>query len=106
MKSLCQPKVIAALDPDFQPAVLFNRDYIEAAKKSGNAMPLVIGLEGECGRVARFETVVRAQADAETLRFAERTVKFLLWAIGGWKITVGGPERIGTFIKKTYSRSG
>ena len=48
------------LDPGFQPAVLFNRNYVAAAKKSGHATPLVIGLEREGGLISRFETVVRA----------------------------------------------
>ena len=99
-------KFVPPLDPGFQPAVLARRAYVAAAKKSGNAAPLVIGLERERGRVSRFETVVRAEADAETVRYAERTVKFLLWAFGGWKIYVGGPKAIGAFIKKAYSLRG
>src|SRR6516165_1260134 len=100
------PKLVPPLDPGFQPAVLANRDYVAAAKKSGNAVPLVIGLEREGGLVSRFETIVRADADAETLRYVERNVKFLLWAFGGWKIIVGGPKPIGEYIKKTYSPRG
>ncbi len=76
--------VLTPLDPGFQPAVLFNRRYVAAAKSSGRAAPLVIGLEREQGFVSRFETVVRAEADPETLRYVERNVKFLLWAFGGW----------------------
>ena len=66
--------------------MLVNRNYVAAAKKSGQAVPLVIGLEREGGLVSRFETVVRADADAATLHYVERTVKFLLWASGGWKV--------------------
>ena len=94
------------LDPGFQPAVLFNRNYVAAAKKSGHATPLVIGLEREGGLISRFETVVRADCDAETLRYVERNVKFLLWAIGGWKIYVGGPKAIGEHLRKVYSPRG
>jgi predicted NBD/HSP70 family sugar kinase len=102
MKLKCPPP----LDPGFQPAALANRNYVAAARESGRAVPLVIGLERECGLVSRFETVVRAEADAETLRYVERTVKFLLWAFGGWKLFVGGPEAAGEFIRKTYSPRG
>ena len=98
--------IAAPLDPGFQPAVLFNRACVAAAKASGDAVPLVIGLEREHGLVSRFETVVRASADAETLRYVERIVKFLLWARGGWKLHVGGPKAIGEFIRKTYSLRG
>jgi len=99
-------KFTPPLDPDFQPAVIVNRNYVAAAKKSGHAVPLVIGLERECGLISRFETVVNPQADAETLRYVERNVKFLLWAFGGWKIIIGGPKAIGEYIKKTYSPRG
>ena len=99
-------KFAPPLDPGFQPAALANREYAATAKASGRAAPLVIGLERECGLVARFETVVRAGADAETLRYVERLVKFMLWSRGGWKIFVGGPQAVGEFIRQTYSPRG
>ena len=99
-------KFTPPLDSRFQPAVLVNRAYVAAVKQSGCGVPLVLGLEREGGLRSRFATVVRAEADAETLRYAERLVKFLLWAFGGWKIQVGGPRAIGEFIQKTYSPRG
>jgi predicted NBD/HSP70 family sugar kinase len=99
-------KWVPPLDPGFAPAALWNRHYVAAAKKSGHAVPLVIGLERENKLLSRYETVVKADADAETLFYAERLVKFLLWAWGGWKIYVGGPKAIGEFIRKTYSPRG
>ena len=99
-------KFPAPLDPGFQPAVLWDRQYLDAARAAGDAVPLVIGLERERGLVSRFETIVRPGADADTLRYVERTVKFLLWAWGGWKLHLGGPRAIGEFIRKTYSLRG
>jgi len=99
-------KFIPPLDPGFQPAALVNRTYVAAAKKTGCAVPLVIGLERECGLGSRFETVVFPAADKATRQYVERTVKFLLWAFGGWKVHVGGPKAIGEFIQKTYSPRG
>ena len=101
-----QSNFVAPLDTDFQPLVLWNRAYVAAAKASGNAVPLVLGLERECGLVSRYETVVRPAADAETIRYVERIVKFLLWARGGWKLYVGGPKAIGEALRKTYSTRG
>ena len=97
---------VPPLDPGFQPAVLVNRNYVAAAKKTGQAVPLVIGLEREGGLVSRYETFVFPDADPATLQYVERTVKFLLWARGGWKIFIGGPKAIGEFIRKTYSPTG
>ncbi len=96
----------APLDPQFQPAIRFNRQYLADTKTSGHAVPLVIGLERENNLVSRFETVVRPEADAATLRYVERLVKFLLWARGGWKLHIGGPKAIAEFIRKQYSSRG
>ena len=57
-------KISAPLDGGFQPAVCFNRNYVEAAEATGRAVPLVIGLERERGLLSRYETVVRPDVDA------------------------------------------
>jgi predicted NBD/HSP70 family sugar kinase len=79
----------APLDPGFQPPALLNRRYLATATER-----LVIALEGERGRVTRYETKVRPAPDDETLRYVERTVKFLLWARGGWRLYLGGPAAV------------
>lgn len=96
----------APLDPGFLPAIVFNQAYVAEAKASGKAVPLVLGLEREGGYLSRFATVVKPDTDANTLLYVERTVKFLLWARGGWKIHFGGPRAIGEHIRKTYSATG
>src|SRR5262245_56114766 len=106
MKTSPAPATVPTLDPGFRPAVLFNRHYVEAAKQSSGAVTLVIGLEREGGALSRFETVVKAGADADTLRYVERIVKFLLWAQGGWKLYVGGSRVIGEHIRQCYSAGG
>jgi predicted NBD/HSP70 family sugar kinase len=100
------PRISAPLDADFQPLAWFNRQYVADVKESGRGVPLVLGLEREAGRLACHETMVRPEADAETLRYVERLVKFLLWARGGWRIYVGGPPALGESIRRTYSPSG
>ncbi len=101
-----QPNIACPLDPAFQPAVVFNHNYLEAVKASGKGVPLALGLERENGLVSRFDTLVRPASGGETLRYVERIVKFLLWSRGGWKLHVGGPKFIGEFIRKTYSARG
>jgi predicted NBD/HSP70 family sugar kinase len=95
----------APLDPEFVPAVVFNRQYVASAKKSGGAVPFIIGLERENGLVSRFETVVQPDAPG-TLFYIERLVKFLLWARGGWKLHLAGPQKIGDAIRRQYSPKG
>jgi predicted NBD/HSP70 family sugar kinase len=106
MKPQTKPAIPAPLDPAFDPAVLFNRGYARALRASGKAVPLVIGLEREHALVSRYETRVSPDADAGTLRYVERLVKFLLWARGGWKLYIGGPPVVGNFVRKTFSNRG
>ena len=97
---------VPPLDPGFLPAIVVNRHYANAAKSSGKAVPLVLGLEREDGLLSRHEIWVTPEADAATLQYVERTVKFLLWARGGWKLFIAGPKAIGEFIRKAYSPKG
>ena len=99
-------KIPAPLDPAFHPAIVFNRDYLKKIRASGKAVPLVIGLEYEAGKLSRYETVVSGEVEAETLRYVEGIIKFLLWARGGWKIHFGGPKILGEHIQKMYSKNG
>jgi predicted NBD/HSP70 family sugar kinase len=101
-----KPAISAPLDPGFQPAVLFNREYREKVESSEKAVSLVIGLERESGLVSRFETTVFPDADPQTLTYVERLVKFLIWSRGGWKLHFGGPAEIGESIRQTYSSEG
>lgn len=94
------------LDSGFQPAVVFNRNYVKNVKASGKGVPLVLGLERENGLISRFETVVRSEPDAVTLRYVERIVKFLLWARGGWRLWIGGPREISQHIQRHYAKFG
>ncbi|MEY4245267.1 MAG: hypothetical protein RLZZ245_2852 [Verrucomicrobiota bacterium] len=96
----------APLDPGFQPAAIYNRNYVESVKATGKAVPLVLGLERECGLVSRFETVVQATTDDASLLYVERLVKFMLWSRGGWKLHIAGPKYVIDFIRRVYSSLG
>lgn len=77
----------APLHPSFHPPILAHQRYRGTDR-------LVIALEREQGYVSRFETQVRPQPDAETLRLVERLVKFLLWSRGGWHLYLDGPRAV------------
>jgi predicted NBD/HSP70 family sugar kinase len=107
--TLPKPEFAPPLDPDFRPAVLANRVLRDAAAAAGAAAPLVIALERSDGAVSRFETVALA-ADhpqaAANLPYAERLVKFLLWARGGWKVSIDGPAGVAEHIRRVYAPDG
>ncbi len=106
---LTKPGYSPPLDSNFRPAVLANRAFRQAAVAVGAPVPLVIALERSDGAVSRFETVALAEDHpraAANLPYGERLVKFLLWARGGWKVTVGGPAGIAEHIRQVYSPTG
>jgi len=106
---LIEPQVVPPLHPEFRPAALINRAFVEAAEASGDAVPLVIGLEREGGLRSVYKTQVHApdsEMAAANLLYTERLVKALLWVRGGSKIIVGGPEEIGRHIEQVYSEYG
>ena len=107
--ALVPPKIKPPLDDDFRPGVLANHAFLEGARASGKGVPLVVGLERGGELISRFETVVHdpegSQAEAN-LAYAERLVKTLLWARGGWKVYVGGPKQVGEYIRQAYSPGG
>jgi len=103
------PKFIPILDKDFRPASLENRAFLDAVEKSGNGVPLAISLERSNGLTHTYKTKVFAE-DSEyneaNLFYVERILKTLIWQIGGWKVTIGGPVSIGKYIKEVYTTGG
>jgi predicted NBD/HSP70 family sugar kinase len=106
---LITPRFTPPLEPDFRPAALANRAYLDGVWSSRRAVPLVVCLERGSGAISRYDTLVYDEAHplAETnLFYAERLVKFLLWARGGWRITIGGPRSVADHIRRVYSPEG
>ncbi len=96
-----KPRVAAPLDPEFCPAVLENRRYQQSLRIPAR---VVIGLEREKGLLSRYETIVDSDDRADTFRYVERIMKFLLWVRGGWKIHFGGPLPLGLHLRRCYAR--
>lgn len=108
---LCEkPGAIAPLDPGFAPAVLANRKYRQAVAEAGSqAVQVGIALERESGCVERSDLTVLplgSEHDADTCRYVERHIKFLLWARGGWRVFVSGPDAIADTVRARYGKDG
>lgn len=101
---LPRPTVLPPLAPGFRPAALASRSIREEEP----AVPVAIAVEREDGLVSVHRTRVpeRTMDDEASFRHVERTVKFLLWARGGWRVVFGGPENLGRNLQQTYSPSG
>ena len=106
---LITPRHIPVLDPDFRPAVLANRGFQAEVAASGAAVPLLIAVERDRGRISRFDTKVFAASHpraAANYFYVERLVKFLLWQFGGWKVTIHGPEELVHYLQACYCDTG
>ena len=104
---LIQPKIMPPLDEQFRPAALANRNYQAQVKQTGIA--LVIGLEREDGKISRFETLVFPEGHPKAganLQYIERLIKFLLWQRGGFRVYIGGPAYLGSYIRQCYTPQG
>lgn len=103
------PKIISELDQDFRPPVLANKAFIEAVNKIKNPVKIRISLERTQGQTSSFDTVVFNDDENqfnENCYYLERLIKSLLWIKGGWKITFGGPQSLGSYIKDVFSKTG
>ena len=94
-------------DPGFRPVALAHREYA-AAFRSAEGIPARVGIEREEGLLSTFELRVSSDSAlaAATTLIVERTVKFLLWSRGGWKILFEGPPEIGDRLRAAYSDGG
>ncbi|MCE9613557.1 MAG: ROK family protein [Lentisphaerae bacterium] len=97
------------LDPAYVPAALANRRYREAVRQSNHPLHLGLALEREDGCICRGDLDLlppNHATDADTLRFVERHIKFLLWSRGGWKLLIQGPASVCESIQRTYRAGG
>ena len=104
-----KPRIPAPLDPGFQPFFLAGRNYRQAVAASSRKEPLTIALERNAGLVTRWNLEVFPSGsphDADSFRYVERTIKFLLWARGGWKLYLAGPHKLSGQIRDCYSPTG
>jgi predicted NBD/HSP70 family sugar kinase len=104
-----KPLRVPPLDPSFAPAVLTHQSFRRAVADSGDAAPLLFALERADGSITRhaFDVFRESHPRADdNLPFAERTLKFLLWQVGGWRVYVSAPERVTRYLQACYGPGG
>ena len=96
-------KHVPALDPDFIPFGVWTDAYLKGAKQ-----PIAIAVERDKGHVSVRHTYIHGTAEmAEAdYRYVERYVKFLLWSIGGFKVSVCGCSDIAKQLQEAYTAEG
>lgn len=91
-----------ALDEGFIPFAPWRAAYLAEARR-----PVRIAVERQDGQTAVFETRLRDEPyRAADLRFLERTVKLLLWSVGGWRVRICGCDRLTRELARTYAAAG
>ena len=96
-------KHVPALDPEFIPFGVWTDAYLKGAKH-----PIAIAVERDQGHVSVRHTFIHGTADmAEAdYRYVERYVKFLLWSIGGFRVSVCGCSEIAKQLQEAYTADG
>jgi predicted NBD/HSP70 family sugar kinase len=94
------------LDPAFRPIGRARRAIEAAARASGVAVPVALAVEQPGGTVSRAETVALPDGHPGapmTHRCVERIAKTLLWARGGNRLHVDGPEGVVAHLRRHYA---
>ncbi len=100
--------MIAKLEPEFLPMVKVIRDFKKNVKTS-ESQPLVICVERNNGLIAVYHMDIYKEntgKDVENYEIAERIIKTLLWAKGGYKVYIAGSKYIYERIKEDYKIGG
>ncbi|HEY5584768.1 MAG TPA: ROK family protein [Ruminiclostridium sp.] len=103
------PKILPVLDKNFKSAALYNRAFRQEVAKSGRGIQLAIALERGDGLISTYKMQIFEESSVlanSNCFYVERIVKTLLWARGGWKVTIGGSKKVGEFIQKAYALGG
>jgi predicted NBD/HSP70 family sugar kinase len=106
---LDQPgKTAAPLDPGFRPIILAVRNYRAAVAAAENTETVSLAVERNSGLTTRMdiEVLPAGTEDEATFIVVERTLKFLLWARGGWKVYVSGSSTVCDKLVAAYSPNG
>ena len=91
------------LDAAFVPMGAWMRAYEGEATH-----PVKIAVETANGRIVTRETALIADGahDAADYRYLERLVKFLLWSVGGFRVSICGADALALRLARDYAAGG
>ncbi|MDD5294223.1 MAG: hypothetical protein PHW40_07975, partial [Candidatus Izemoplasmatales bacterium] len=97
------------IDGAFLPIYEYMRDFQERVRLSLCKVPFALVIERHQGYNFRFDAFVYSDditTDALNQVFAEKTVKTLMYMVGGYRIHVAAPFGLFTWLKTTFSQDG
>ncbi len=106
--SKCNCADNCACDTEFMAPIMALAE-IESALAGRNDV-VGIAWEREDGKVYRYDLEIPKRLDPEAAAFVshvvDRIAKFIVWAAGGWKLYLAGPEAIVGPVAKAYTKKG
>ena len=96
-------KHLPKLDPQFVPFGLWREAYLKTATQ-----PVAIAIERDRGQISVHRTCIHgteAMKEAD-YRYLERYVKFLLWSVGGFRVSICGCSSLAKRLQKAYTPGG
>ena len=91
-----------SLEPEFIPFGVWADAFLEGADR-----PFKVAVSRDHGSVSVFSSFLRGEDFAEAnYRYMERYVKFLLWSVGGWRVTICGCEETAKRLLDAYVEGG
>ena len=109
MKLTVSPKVRPELDPEFIPAILWNRAYRADVAASGKGVDIVVALTRSNGTVSTLSTAIfphEGDYAALNIKYVERLIKYLLWMKGGYQVTIAGCDALADDLRQIYCPGG
>ena len=71
---------------------------------------VAVAWEREDGKVYRYDLEIPKRLDPEATKFVshvvDRIAKFIVWAAGGWKLYLAGPDDVVQPVAKAYTKKG
>lgn len=98
----------APLDPALTPFAWALGRAVSSQDSTGASASRKVqfAIERENGLVSRFDLPLQGTDLSADVQIAERCLKFLLWARGGWRVFVSAPPEVTEVLRSTYSRTG
>jgi predicted NBD/HSP70 family sugar kinase len=105
---LVAPRLVPPLDPGFRPAALARAAFEATLRQTAASVPVTLAVEQPGGIADIRETWVLPEGDPgakASYAFCERLAKSMLWAFGGFRLWVDGPDELVGFLRRHYADS-
>lgn len=102
-------KVTPVLDPEFVPAILWNRAFEAKVSEDPGAHDVEIALGRMDGTIFRRSVRLLTHTGenaAANIKYVERLIKFMLWGLGGSRIYIAGNDELASTLATFYTEDG